>query len=291
MREFPSYFADAEESFGKSKFVIFGVPYDKTSSFRYGARLAPREIRTASWNFETFDISLGIDFSDIPIHDYGDIDVEEKESREMIEEISKLTRKIVESGKIPVALGGEHTISVGAIENFDDIHVIFLDAHLDFRDEYENNKYSHACTLRRIADRVGVSNITALGIRSAEKTELEEARKEGLKIITSREIRHQGIENILKEMSKDLDKQNIYLSLDFDVIDPSHAPGVSTPEPFGLSPEDIIKVIENFSNRMVGFDLVEVCPTYDMGITSILAAKIIRIAIAEMWKKQPLYRG
>jgi len=287
MREFPNYFADAEESFGKSKFIIFGVPYDKTSSFRYGARLAPKEIRLASWNFESFDLFTGVDFSEIPMHDYGDLDVEEKGSREMIDEVSKFSKRIIENGKIPITIGGEHSISVGVLENLDDIFVIFLDAHLDFRDKYENNRYNHACTLRRMADKVDMDNILALGVRSAEKNELEEARKKGLKIITSKEIRSRGIESILDEMSKNLGEQNVYISLDFDVIDPSHAPGVSTPEPFGISPEDVIRIIERFSDRMVGFDLVEVCPTYDMGITSILAAKIIRIAIAEIWKNNP----
>ena len=287
MREFPNYFADAEENFSKSKFIIFGVPYDKTSSFRYGARLAPKEIRLASWNFESFDLFTGVDFSEIPMHDYGDLDVEEKGSREMIDEVSKFSKRIIENGKIPIAIGGEHSISVGVLENLDDIFVIFLDAHLDFRDKYENNRYNHACTLRRIADKVDMDDILALGVRSAEKNELEEARKKGLKIITSKEIRSRGIESILDEMSKNLGEQNVYISLDFDVIDPVYAPGVSTPEPFGISPEDVIRIIERFSDRMVGFDLVEVCPTYDMGITSILAAKIIRIAIAEIWKNNP----
>ena len=287
MREFPNYFADAEENFSKSKFIIFGVPYDKTSSFRYGARLAPKEIRLASWNFESFDLFTGVDFSKISIHDYGDLDVEEKGSREMLDEVSKLSKRIIGNGKIPIAIGGEHSISVGVLENLDDIFVIFLDAHLDFRDKYENNRYNHACTLRRIADKVDMDDILALGVRSAEKNELEEARKKGLKIITSKEIRSRGIESILDEMSKNLGEQNVYISLDFDVIDPVYAPGVSTPEPFGISPEDVIRIIERFSDRMVGFDLVEVCPTYDMGITSILAAKIIRIAIAEIWKNNP----
>jgi len=287
MREFPNYFADAEESFGKSKFVIFGVPYDKTSSFRYGARLAPKEIRLASWNFESFDIFTGVDFSEIPIHDYGDLDVEEKGNKEMLDEVSKFSKKIIENGKIPIAIGGEHSISVGILENFDDVFVIFLDAHLDFRDEYENSKYNHACTLRRIVDKIGENNILALGVRSAERNELNEAKEQGLKIVTSKEIRSRGMESILQEMSENLRKQRVYISLDFDVIDPSHAPGVSTPEPFGISPEDVVRIIERFSDRMVGFDLVEVCPTYDMGITSILAAKIIRITIAEIWKNNP----
>jgi len=92
------------------------------------------------------------------------------------------------------------------------------------------------------------------------------------------------IDDVLKEISKDIGERKVYLSIDFDVLDPAYAPGVSTPEPFGLEPDDVIKVIKTFADRIVGFDLVEVCPPYDFGNTSILAAKVIRIAIAEIWK-------
>ena len=283
MKEFPHYFADAEESFNGADFIIFGLPYDRTSSFRFGARLAPREIRKASWNFESFDVLTGVDFTEVPMHDYGDLDIENKNSEDMLESVKRFSKKVIEAKKIPVAIGGEHSVTPGLIEGFDDVFVISLDAHLDFRDEYEGNRYNHACASRRVVDKVGIDNITILGVRSAERKELEKARKDGLKFFTSKSLSG-NIDNVLKEISEDVGERKVYLSIDFDVLDPAYAPGVSTPEPFGLEPDDVIKVIKTFADRIVGFDLVEVCPPYDFGNTSILAAKIIRIAIAEIWK-------
>ncbi len=283
MREFPNYFADAEESFNNADFIIFGLPYDKTSSFRFGARLAPKEIRKASWNFESFDMLTGVDFTEIPLHDYGDLDIENKDGKEMLESVSRFSKRVIKAKKIPVAIGGEHSVTPGLVEGFDDVFVISLDAHLDFRDEYEGNRYNHACASRRVADKVGIDNIAILGVRSAERKELEKAREEGLKFFASGSLSG-DIDDVLKEISKDIGERKVYLSIDFDVLDPAYAPGVSTPEPFGLEPDDVIKVIKTFADRIVGFDLVEVCPPYDFGNTSILAAKIIRIAIAEIWK-------
>jgi len=283
MREFPNYFADAEESFNNADFIIFGLPYDKTSSFRFGARLAPKEIRKASWNFESFDMLTGVDFTEIPLHDYGDLDIENKDSKEMLESVSRFSKRVIKAKKIPVAIGGEHSVTPGLVEGFDDVFVISLDAHLDFRDEYEGNRYNHACASRRVADKVGIDNIAILGVRSAERKELEKAREEGLKFFASGSLSG-DIDDVLKEISKDIGERKVYLSIDFDVLDPAYAPGVSTPEPFGLEPDDVIKVIKTFADRIVGFDLVEVCPPYDFGNTSILAAKVIRIAIAEIWK-------
>lgn len=283
MREFLNYFADAEESFGNARFVIFGLPYDKTSSFRLGARLAPDDIRKASWNFESFDILFQVDFREIPMHDYGNLNIEDKLISDMIKDVRGFSKKIVEADKIPVAIGGEHSVTPGIISAFSDVFVVFLDAHLDFRNEYENNRFNHACALRRVCDEVGVKNAVTLGIRSAEKKELEEAQEMGLKFFTSRDVA-KNLDGIISETLEISSGKKIYLSLDFDVIDPAYAPGVSTPEPFGLKPDDVLRMIKAFADRIVGFDVVEVCPPYDLGITSVLAAKMIRSIIAEIWK-------
>lgn len=282
MREFPDYFADAEQIFDDARFVIFGVPYDSTSSFRFGSRLAPAEIRKASWNFESFDIFTSIDLSEIPIHDLGNLEVEDKSVLEMVQEVERVSERIIRKGKFPIALGGEHSISIGVVEGLKDAFILVLDAHLDFRERYEDNPYSHACTIRRITDRVGVDNVLAVGIRSAGRDELDDARREGLRFMTSRDLRKEGAEGVMDRISGD----KVYISLDFDVIDPSFAPGVSTPEPFGLRPDEVIEIIKGLSDRICGFDLVEVCPAYDTGITSVLAAKIVRMVISEVWKNK-----
>ena len=291
MNRFPNYFADAEAGFKESDYVIFGVPYDKTSSFRYGARKAPFEIRQASWNFESFHIDTKTDLTKIKVHDYGDVDISDMESAEMVKIVEDFTIKIIKENKIPIAIGGEHSITSGIIsalsKNYSNLNVVFLDAHLDFRDSYEGNKFNHACSLRRVADVVGIENVVNLGIRSAEKEEYESALEKKLYFVESQTIRSKGVSAVINEIKKRL-SNNLYLSLDFDVIDPSFAPAVSTPEPFGLTPYEVLELIRHLASRIVGFDIVEVCPPYDNGETSLLAAKMIRLAVDEFWRSKRL---
>ncbi len=281
--KFPDYFADAESSFDKAKFVIFGVPYDKTSSFRFGASLAPNEIRQASWNFETFNFRTGFDLKDVKFHDYGDLNVEDKTPGDMIGEVKRFTSKILSKNKFPIALGGEHSITPGIVQAFSkDISVISLDAHFDFRQKYEDSPFNHACTSRRIADHVGIKNIALIGIRSADKEEFVDAKSLGLFYMDSFEIKENGIKKALDRTKRYLGDRKIYLTLDIDVLDPAYAPGTSTPEPFGLTPFDIVECIDFFSSNLIGFDVVEVCPTYDKGETALLAAKLIRYLIEQV---------
>ena len=284
---FPNYFADAESNFDEAKFVIFAIPYDKTSSFRLGASRAPAEIRIAGWNFETFNLKTGFDLRNAKFHDFGDLDVKDDPPQQMIQKVKEFTSKLLSKNKIPIGLGGEHSITPGIIQAFpSDIGVVSLDAHFDFRQIYENEKYNHACITRRISEHIGISNIAVLGVRSAEKEEFEEAKKQGLFYIDAFEIKKNGIKKSLDKTKTYLNNKKIYLTLDIDVIDPAYAPGTSTPEPFGLTPSDIIECIENFSSNLIGFDIVEVCPPYGMGQTALLAAKLVRYVIECISKKQ-----
>jgi agmatinase len=281
--QFPNYFADAEASFDESDFIIFGVPYDKTSSFRKGASKAPDKIREASWNFETFNLFTGKDIADLKIHDYGNLDVEKLKPTDMTEKVTNFVKKILDKNKFPIAIGGEHSITPGIIRAYPkDIAVIALDAHIDFRKKYENDSNNHACVIRRISDHINIKNIAVLGIRSAEKAEFIEEKKKGLFFINSFDIKKEGIEKYLEKTKKYLKDKPIYLTLDIDVVDPSFAPGTSTPEPFGLSDIDILKCIDFFSKYLIGFDIVEVCPAYDNGQSSLLAAKYIRNLIEKI---------
>jgi len=281
---FPNYFADAEANFDEADFIIFGVPYDKTSSFRLGAVDGPKEIRQASWNFETFNLRTGIDLKDIKFHDYGDIDVKNLKPNKMIDKVENFTKDILKQNKFPIALGGEHSITPGIVKAFpNNIAVLSLDAHIDFRDSYEDEEFNHACVIRRITDHIDIKNIAVLGIRSAEKEEFKEAEKKDLFYISSFDIKKFGLKSALIETKNYLKNKPLYLTLDIDVLDPCFGPGTSTPEPFGLTPFDIIECIDIFSKNLVGFDVVEVCPSYDNGQTSILAAKIIRYLIESVW--------
>ena len=261
---FPNYFADAESDFDEAEFVIFGVPYDKTSSFRIGASKAPKEIRQASWNYETFNIKTGNDLRDKKFHDYGDLDVKNNKPKEMVKKVKDFTSKLLSENKFPIALGGEHSLTIGTVQAFPkDIAVLSLDAHIDFRQQYENNPFNHACITRRIADHIDKKNIAVLGIRSAEKEEFEEAKNLDIFFINAFEIKKSGFKNALDKTKKYLKNKKVYLSLDIDVLDIAYAPGTSTPEPFGLTPWDILECIEFFTPQLIGFDVVEVCPPFD----------------------------
>ena len=284
---FPNYFADAESNFDEAEYVIFGVPYDKTSSFRMGSSEAPKEIRQASWNFETFNLKTGNDLREISIHDYGDLDVKNDSPKDMVKKVKDFASMILSKNKFPIALGGEHSITPGIIQAFPkDIAVLSLDAHIDFRQQYENESYNHACAIRRIADHINVKNIAVLGIRSTEKEEFEEAKKHSLFYIDAFEIKKSGMKKALDETKNYLGNKQIYLTLDIDVLDLAYAPGTSTPEPFGLTSFDVIECIEYFSPQLVGFDVVEVCPPYDKGQTALLAAKLVRHVIEHVFFKK-----
>ena len=283
--KFPSYFADADASFDDAEFIIFGVPYDRTSSYRKGAAEGPREIRQASWNFETYSLNTGVDLRDIAFHDSGDLEVGRLKPKEMVDTVRTFASQIVHSRKFPVALGGEHAITPGVVQAFPrDITVLSLDAHLDFREQYENESYSHACAIRRIADHITVANIAVVGVRSAEKEEFEEAQHQRLFSIDTFTIERNGLESCIAHTASFLKKKKIYLTLDIDVVDPAYAPGTSTPEPFGLTPLEVLKIMERFAPQLVGFDVVEVCPPYDQGQTALLAARLTRALIGTVWK-------
>jgi agmatinase len=283
--KFPNYFADAESSFEHASFILFGVPFEKTSSFRHGADKAPYEVRQASWNFERYDLRTGINFEEILVHDHGDLDVQKLTSKEMFETTKTFASTLLSKQKIPIAIGGDHSITPGIISAFPkDIAVISLDAHMDFRQEYKNDIYNHACVIRRVSDHTSMKNIAVLGIRSAEKEEYEQAQKQGLFFRDAFTINKIGMKKIIQQTKTLLNGKKIYLTLDIDVIDPSYAPGTSTPEPLGLTPLQVIEIIEAFSPQLIGCDLVEVCPPYDNGQTSVLAAKLIQTSISWIWR-------
>jgi len=272
-------YADAMSSFEDSKFVIVGVPFDKTTTYRSGTRFAPTTVRETSQTFEKENFEHGVTFDDIAVHDAGDL-YEEGSVDDMVESVNEEATRIVSAGKFPIFIGGEHSISPPVVRAFGDIAVITIDAHLDFRDEYQGLKNSHACAHRRIVDHVGKGNAFAFGVRSISA---DEKVDEALYADAFR-IHKEGTEKVFDEMLAKLKRKHIYLSLDIDGIDPSYAPGTGTPEPFGLTPWDVRYVINRLGDRLVGFDVVEICPPYDNGNTSILGARMMREVMAVKWK-------
>lgn len=275
--DFSNYFADAEASFSSAEYIIFGIPYEHTSSFRHGADKAPTYIRQASWNFETYNIRTKTDLQDIKIHDYGDLPVQKLSPTDMKSFVSKFVSKLQRENKFGIALGGDHSITPGIVEALPkDTVILFLDAHLDYRQEYEDNPMNHACINKRITDHLPPTQIYVIGLRSAEKEEYHDAQHDKINIIDIHQLKENGFASEMKTLHDQLQNKSIYLTLDIDVLDPAFAPATSTPEPFGITPWELLLLLDLFSINLIGMDLVEVCPNYDHGQTALLAAKIIR---------------
>ena len=283
------FFADAESSYNEARFVYYGYPFDGTVCFRKGSSEAPDAIRKNSYNFETYLLELGIDLSDVLANDWGNLEItkDQDKNEKLLED---LVLKIVNEGKFPIGLGGEHSLTPAAVKaahtKYPNLAVVILDAHLDFRNEYEGNTKSHATVTKRVSEIVGVDNVRPIGIRSVSQSEITEARSVGLKFVESgwTELRE-----YLADVIDDLEGP-VYLSLDMDAIDPAFAPGVGTPEPFGMTPYEVIQTINFFADRIIGFDCVEVCPPHDNGNTSALAARLTRHLVGAVWQSQERFK-
>ncbi len=265
---------DATSEFKESRYVIFGAPFDGTSSYRKGSKLAPNAVRVAYDNLESFDPRYSFDFSEAGICDLGDLQ-EESTVDEMVESVEMVTGIIRKEAKIPIMLGGEHAVTVGAIRNFKDCGMIIIDAHSDFRDSYHGNRLNHACVTRRSLEVLGPDRIVSIGTRSTSMEEYESDEFRKVRFITSDEVREKGIKSIVSEVRR-IVGDRIYFSIDMDGIDPAYAPAVGTPEPYGLKDTDVRFLVNEFSRNTFGFDIVEFSPQFDNGNTAMLAAKIIQ---------------
>jgi agmatinase len=271
-------FADANSSFEEGEFIIFGVPFDGTCSFRKGAALAPRSIREESYNYETYLFEHELDLETLPFHDFGDVKCESLQV--MMGGVGTTVERILKANKFPIIMGGEHSLTPPAVRKFQDLGVVILDAHLDFRNEYLDEFNSHACATRRVSELVGMENVISIGVRSMEKKEKEDADSLKLNFVDAHELKELGMRKVLENIAW----EKIYLSIDMDFFDPSYAPGVGNPEYFGLSPEDAKECIDILAPRLIGFDICEASPPFDSGNTCSLAARLIREVIAAVKK-------
>jgi len=270
-------FADADSAFSDSDAVIYGIPYDRTATFRSGAREAPNFVRRASYNFEVTHFEHG-NIPDIRMHDYGDVD-DHISPEDMFDEIGFSVAPAIRDKKFTVAIGGEHSVTAPIVNSYGKVSVISIDAHLDSRDEFMGSVHSHACVMRRCSGYVGMDNVFVLGVRSVSKEELD--RDDVIPFISSYDIMGTGIEKAVKKALDSVANENVYLTIDIDGIDPSYAPGTGTQEPFGLTPMDVKKVINAVGGRLVGMDVVEISPPYDHGnMTSVLGARLIKEGLA-----------
>jgi len=274
-------FSGFTRTFQEARYVVLGVPYDHTSTYRVGSRFAPRAIRDASLNIETYSLRTGVDIEHIPLHDAGDLHIVDDAS-ETLRRLTSVTAEILSAGKIPICIGGEHTISLGVARNLtNSVGVISFDAHGDLRDEYGGGKLSHATVLRRITEILNPEAVYVCGIRAVCGEEVDFMRGHKVRHLTPWELREIGLRKAvetLKTFAKGF--THIYITVDADVLDPAYAPGVANPEFDGLTPAELISLISAVANeRTIGLDLVEVCPNHDTGATVVAAARLIFEAI------------
>ncbi len=273
-------FSGIQKDFDNSNYVVLGVPFDVTSTYRTGARFGPTAIREASMNIETYSLRSGIDISDLKIHDLGNLHVLTR-TEKTLDRLKAVVEEIHRDGKIPVAIGGEHTITLGILRGLSDkctrTAVVSLDAHLDLRDEFSGLRVSHTTFMRRVKEELDPARIVEIGTRAVCREEVDYSEETGIMMLTTDEIKRRGLEDVADCLKKELSHHEIiYLTVDMDVLDPAYAPAVQNPEPGGLSTTELLTILyEVCDTRIAGLDVVEVAPNFDSGISAIHAAKIV----------------
>jgi len=284
-------FSGFQKSFEEAEYVVIGVPFDVTSTYRTGARFGPNSIRSASLNIETYSFRSSVDVEDLRLHDLGDLHVS-TDTVQTLERAERVINEVFSAGKIPVIIGGEHTITLGVLKGLggkvSETAVISFDAHLDLRDEFMGLKLSHTTFMRRISEQLKPAKVVEVGTRAVCKEELEYARNVGVELFPARYIKQTGSKNVIERLREKLAEcESFYLSVDMDVLDPAYAPAVQNPEPEGLDTPTLLDVICSLCDkRLVAFDVVEVAPNYDQGVTAVQAAKIIFEMLCQIEKSR-----
>jgi agmatinase len=269
--------------------AVLGAPFDSGTQYRPGARFGPRAIREASTLF-SFGHGGAYDFEDdavylpkdeVTIVDIGDADIVHTDTLQSHDNIEIGVRKILEAGALPVVLGGDHSVHIPCIRAFSDedpVHIVHIDAHLDFVDERHGVRYGHGNPLRRASEMEHVTGMSQLGIRnvsSSNRADYDDAREAGSDILSVRDVRRLGADGVLRRIPEG---ERYYVTIDIDGFDPSVAPGTGTPSHGGFLYYEVLEIMQGLAKQgdIVGIDLVEVAPDYDQaGITAMLAAQLL----------------
>ncbi len=271
----PTKFLGCEDAFEQSKYIIFGAPFDGTTTFRPGTRFAPSVMRIESIGLETYSPYFDIDIEDYNIHDLGDLELPFGSAKKALDIIESHAKKLFELSKKPIMIGGEHLVSLPVIkkafEKYEDLHVIHFDAHTDLREQYLGEELTHSGVFKRVWDFLGDGRIFQFGIRSGTKEEFYFA-KDGHVYMNKFNF------NTLEQIVEKLGKKPVYLSIDLDVLDPSIMPGTGTTEAGGVTFNELIDAIKKVSNlNIIGADIVELSPHYDnSGVSTAVALKVLR---------------
>ena len=277
-------FIGCESSFEEASIVLYGAPFDSTTSFRPGARFGPSAMRHESFGLETYSPYQDKDLIDISVFDSRDLELCFGSSEIALSDIQKRAEEILKAEKFPLLLGGEHLVTLGAVRaaaaKYPDLHIIHFDAHADLRDDYLGAKLSHACVLRRCHEIVGDGHIHQFCIRSGEREEFQFASRH----TDFHPFTFEGLEETVRELKE---KQvSVYFTIDLDCMDPSVFPGTGTPEAGGVSFLELLKAIRTVSQaNLVGADVNELAPMLDAsGVSTATACKVLRellLAIAK----------
>lgn len=271
-----SVFQSCDKTYEESNVVIFSSPMDATCSFRPGTRFAGPVIRQESIGLEWYSPYFDMDLKKVNTCDIGDLDLPMGDVEKDLEEISRVTRLILDDNKKTLMIGGEHLVTLGTIreyvKKYPDLHIIHFDAHTDLREEFLGRELSHATVLRKCYDLLGDKRIYQFGIRSGDSSEFQWA-KEGHTILRKFDL--EG----LKECIETLKDKPVYITIDLDVLDPSIFPGTGTPEAGGITYKELQQAILDMRglNNIVGADMVELSPHYDpSGVSTAVACKVLR---------------
>ena len=272
--------ADAQEA----KIVLFGAPFDGTTSYRPGTRFGSGAIRRESYGIESYSPYQDGDLLDGRVLDCRDLELPIGNAKKALAAIQAMEEEILSAGKLPFLLGGEHLVTLGAfraaVKKYPGIHIIHFDAHADLRQEYLGVELSHACVLRRCWELTGDGRIHQFGIRSGDREEF----RWGKDHVETRKFDFEGLEETLDRLKG----KPVYFTLDLDVLDPSVFPGTGTPEPGGVSFEELRKAAELVCRKadVAACDVNELSPPYDpSGISTAAACKIVREMLIALQKK------
>ena len=255
--------------------MLFGAPFDSTTSYRPGTRFGSGAIRRESYGVESYSPYQDRDLMDAHVVDLGDLELCFGDVNKALDRIQQRTKHILEAGKRPFMLGGEHLVTLGAfravVQQYPQVHIIHFDAHADLRQDYLGAPLSHACVLRRCWELAGDGKIFQFGIRSGDRKEFAWGRDH----VTTRRFSFEGLEETLESLRG----KPVYFTVDLDVLDPSVFPGTGTPEPGGVSFEELRKAVTLVCSRgnVVACDVNELSPHYDQsGVSTMAAGKIVR---------------
>lgn len=269
-------FIACDTPFEEANIVLFGAPFDSTTSFRPGARFGSAAMRHESFGLETYSPYQDRDLTDCKIFDSGDLELCFGSVQQALEDIEARAQEILDHDKLPLLIGGEHSVTLGAVravhKKYPDLHIVHFDAHADLRQDYLGMPLSHACVLRRCHDLVGDGRIHQFCIRSGEREEFAFARSH----TDLHPFTFDGLADLTAQLAQS--QVPVYLTIDLDCLDPSVFPGTGTPEAGGVTFLELLEAIRRFENvNVVGADVNELAPMLDAsGVSTATACKVLR---------------